>query len=303
MRYGERHCCIVIDKTENKNQLYVSTNSFPIRRLDQILHLCYQWKINGLELSAVEDYDLSLLSQSVYPNRYLVHNYFPPPETPFLLNLASQDEDLLKKSIDHCCRAIELSSVLGCQYYAVHAGYAYDLPTDMLGDPVKQASLSSELFSPYEKVYRTLLSSIRYLTNFAMVRNVRLLIENNVCPASGGDTVNKLLLMTRPEHLQRLVEDVSDKNFGLLVDVGHLKVSAVALGFDRERFIHLLSPHIMAFHLNDNDGQTDQHLPFDNTAWVLPYLRQFPTAALTIELNRASMEQIISMRDIIEGYI
>ena len=35
----------------------------------------------------------------------------------------------------------------------------------------------------------------------------------------------------------RLMKDVSSQNLGLLLDVGHLNVSASALGYERENFI------------------------------------------------------------------
>jgi len=44
---------------------------------------------------------------------YLIHNYFPPPSKPFVLNLASLDDKLYKQSIDLCINAIKLSKNLG----------------------------------------------------------------------------------------------------------------------------------------------------------------------------------------------
>ena len=32
----------------------------------------------------------------------LIHNYFPPPENPFVINLASDKKQILNQSIEHC---------------------------------------------------------------------------------------------------------------------------------------------------------------------------------------------------------
>jgi len=288
---------------QDERRIYIATNSFPVRRLDRILSLCDEWKIEGLELSYVEHYDLSLLFDRSFPKRYLIHNYFPPPDEPFLLNLASQNSLIRQKSIEHCRKAIELSSLLGCPFYSFHAGYAYDLPVDMLGDPIRQAGLAVKDFTDSEEVYKLLTDSIRSLMGFSFHKGMKLLIENHVCPCQGKQMISNLLPMTKAEDLLRLVEDIDDSNFGILIDLGHLKVSAAALGFDRGEFISLLSPYIGAFHLSDNDGQTDQHLPFDRHAWFMPFIKEFPNQPLTIELTRVGTEQIIQVRDMLVEYL
>ncbi len=288
---------------QDKRRIYIATNSFPVRRLDQILSLCEAWEIEGLELSNVEQYNLSLLFDRRYPNRYLLHNYFPPPDKPFLLNLASRSSLIRQKSIEHCRKAIELSSLLDCPFYSFHAGYAYDLPVDMLGDPLRQARLADQDFIDSDEVYELLSDSIRKLLSLSHYKNVKILIENHVCPSEGKQTIGKLLPMKRAEDLLKLVEDINDSNFGILIDVGHLKVSSMALEFDREAFIGSLSPYIYAFHLSDNDGQTDQHLPFDRHAWFMPLLNEFSSQTLTIEFTQVGMEQIISTRDMLLEYL
>ena len=41
-----------------------------------------------------------------------IHNYFPVPKNPFVLNLASSDELISELSIQHCMKSIELASNL-----------------------------------------------------------------------------------------------------------------------------------------------------------------------------------------------
>jgi sugar phosphate isomerase/epimerase len=232
-----------------------------------------------------------------------VHNYFPPPEKPFLLNLASQNEENLARSRAHCRAATDLSVQLKGNLYAAHGGFAADLSPDKLGNPLQQATLPADGFPPYERTYATLVESARCLTGYAKERGVRFLIENNVFSSLGGETGRKLVLMVEAEELLHLAQDIHDPNFGLLVDVGHVNVSATALGFDRHRFIDILAPHIVAFHLSDNDGVTDQHLPFGHSAWFLPRLRDFPNATIVIELSNLEIEQVIAVRDTVREWL
>jgi len=148
-------------------------------------------------------------------------------------------------------------------------------------------------------MYAALLESARILTKYGKERRVRFLIENHVLSAHSGEAGRRLLPMVTAEELSRLARDVNDSNFGILVDVGHLNVSARTLGLDRHRFIDTLAPHIAAFHLSDNDGVTDQHLPFANDAWFLPRLRDVPDATVTLELTNLEIDQMLSVRDLV----
>ena len=74
--------------------IYVSTTSFESADLGSILAACTTHRIDALELSTVSGYDPALLGSTAHPRRFLVHNYFPPPSKPFLLNLASQDASI-----------------------------------------------------------------------------------------------------------------------------------------------------------------------------------------------------------------
>jgi sugar phosphate isomerase/epimerase len=88
----------------------------------------------------------------------------------------------------------------------------------------------------------------------------------------------------------------------VLVDVGHVNVTAHALGFRREAFVDALAPHIGAFHLSDNDGQTDQNLCFGEDVWFFPLLRRFSHVPLVVEaydLTWRQMEQQLRVLDVL----
>ena len=63
-----------------------------------------------------------------------IHNYFPPPAEPFVINLASTDSSVFAKSIDHVRKALRLCSKLCINEYSVHAGFLLDpIPASLGG--------------------------------------------------------------------------------------------------------------------------------------------------------------------------
>jgi sugar phosphate isomerase/epimerase len=289
----------IVNTARDRREVFVSTTSFKTHHLPEIFSICAQHDIGAVELSVAKSWTLDLLRKEKTVRRLLVHNYFPPPAEPFLLNLASQDPANLKRSLDHCRTAIDLSAELGGSIYAAHGGFGMDLGPALLGNPEAQAALSEDRFVPYERVFATLLDSVRTLCAYGREVGVRFLIENNVVSPLNGERGRRLIPMAHPQELLRLAQEVGDPDFGLLVDVGHTNVSANALHFDRHEFIALLAPHIVAFHLSENNGLLDQNRSFGKEAWFVPYLRDFPDAMLTLELNSLTPQEILAARDVV----
>jgi sugar phosphate isomerase/epimerase len=280
--------------------VYVSTTSFRERDLRSIFAACTVHGIDAVELSAVDGYEPSLLDSRDRPRSLLVHNYFPPPADPFVLNLASQDSAILERSRAHCRSAIDLSATVGGPVFAAHAGFAADIAPETLGRPDLQRVLSFDASD--ERIYATLVESAQELARYADEHGVRFLVENHVLSASAGDAGRRLLPMTTSEELVRLAGDIDVPGFGLLVDVGHLKVSATTLGFDPNAFLDALAPWIAAFHLSDNDGTVDAHNPFGDDAWFRPRVRDMPDVVLTVELADREPEEIVAVRDIVAAW-
>lgn len=279
--------------------IYVSTCAFENRELRSILATCQAHGIDAVELSAIEGYSLELLEQARQWASLLVHNYFPPPATPFLLNIASQNPTALRRTIEFCMAAIDIAERLDSHIYGIHGGFAVDIPTHMLGRPTEQAKLLESRLPDREVLYATILASVRELNDYARPRGVELLVENNVVSSRSGVEARRLLPMAEAAELTRLVRDVGDPNFGLLLDVGHAKVSSVACGFDLETFVAEVAPYVRALHLSDNDGLEDRNAPFSADAWFMPHLRHFTASAITLELSRVAPDRILEVRDLV----
>lgn len=197
------------------------------------------------------------------PGHFLLHNYFPPPADPFVLNLASKDDAIRGRSVDLARQALSISAQIGAPTYSVHAGFITD-PTLAFVFPKPDSP------DARDEALRLFAESIRLLLPDAQKLGVRLLVENNVCLPGQRD----LLLLVTTEDFQEFFAMMGASRPGILVDTGHLNVSSHTFGFDRLSFLDTLAADIGAFHLHENDGSADQHLPVSENGWITGMLRR-----------------------------
>lgn len=218
----------------------------------------------------------------------MLHNYFPPPADPFVLNLASADPDIAKRSCDLVTLALNLSAEFGASHYAVHSGYCLDPSVSSLGRP-----LQGTIGGSRRRALDTLVGNLRSLGEHAREAGVRLLVENHVLAAFNLERFDENpLLMADPEEIELVLGEL-DGNVGLLLDVGHLKVSARTLDFDLSDAMSRLLPLTEGFHLSENGGMADDHQPFGEGAWFLPHLVGRGDF-MTIEVHSSRFEDSIS---------
>jgi len=197
---------------------------------------------------------------------FLVHNYFPPPATPFVLNLASGDEHIRGRSLALVRNAIDLCARVGARYYSVHAGFV----TDAVGREGSGFAFPAPE-SPGERV-RALTrfeTAIDEVIAHARAAGVSLLVENNVCRPS----LRGRLLLESADDCRTLFGQRPADELGMLLDTGHLNVTAMTYGFDRLAFVDAVAPFVAAFHVHDNDGTDDWHQPVRPHSWILDALR------------------------------
>ena len=227
----------------------------------------------------------------------MLHNYFPPPADPFVLNLASEDPETAARSRQMVTDALDLSAEIGASHYAVHSGYCFDPSVTSLGRPL----VGSARFDR-EAAFGRLLANVTELARYATERGVRLMIENHVLAKfnleNSGD--NPLLLAEPREILEFF--DAMDVDLSLLLDVGHLKVSAMTLGFDLDQGMRALLPLAEGFHLSENSGMTDDHKSFDESVWFLPYLKGRDDF-MTVEIHSADPQDSVSAARATKNYL
>lgn len=227
--------------------------------------------IKYIELSGGK-YDNDQLSKLVkLKNKayFQIHNYFPPPKKPFVLNLASLNTDIAKLSIDHIINGINWACELESFVYSFHAGFLLDPKINELGRKVS----SKKLFNREESTLR-FIERLNEIDIYAKTKGVKLLIENNVLSKKNFDEFGcDPFLMANEIDCLKIMKNTS-KNVELLIDLAHLKVSANSLGFDPIKFLNNTDKWIKAYHLSDNDGTKDSNEPISKNSWFWPYLKK-----------------------------
>jgi len=284
---------------------YLSSGAFKTSNLANLLEQASACGIERIELSSGVRHAPNLLETvKEHADRFdfLVHNYFPPPADPFVLNLGAVDEVTRNRSIEHCRHAIDLSHRLGAGFYSVHSGFAMRIKPEELGRPDAQRRAMTQSSPRYAEAYERFVSSVLELCQYADKKDMDFVIENNVlAPALVKPGHDRPLLMVEADEINRLFSDVDHRRLGLLVDTGHTKVSATALSFSPQEFVESVAPHIRAFHLSDNDGREDQNLTFDEDAWFAPFLSQFPDTTTVIEAYRLEPDEMFRQLEIVDA--
>jgi sugar phosphate isomerase/epimerase len=277
----------------DSHTIYVSTGAFKTRSVLAIIEQALQSGLHHIELASGAAWAPGMLDAvrktAGFPIHYLVHNYFPPHQDPFVLNLAASDKVILQRSQEHCRQAVDLCQELGASFFSVHAGFAFAGKPDNLGRDVTNLPRVS-----LEEAHETFIQNLRNLCAYADGKQIQVLVENNVLhPFNVIGGKNRLGLCATAEDIIRTRDDVRAANLAFLIDVGHLNVTANSLHFDRETFLDKIGPYVAAFHLSDNDGTADQNRPFGDEAWFLPRLADFPHATMILEAYSLNVPEIL----------
>jgi sugar phosphate isomerase/epimerase len=285
--------------------IYMSSGAFRARTLPQVVKDAVRLGITHVELSSglahEPDVENAIAKGMSAGLTFLVHNYFPAPAEPQVLNLTAGDPEGLAWSLNHCRRALDLSVTVGGAFYSLHSGFAAPFKASMLGKPGEQAAALKNMPVDREASYQLMIRSVREIADYAAARGCGLLLENNVIsPVYLEKAPINPLLMTHHDEIVRFMKDVDRNNVGFLIDTGHAKVSATALGFDTHDFIAAVKPYIRAFHLSDNDGREDQNLPFTEKSWFYPLLRDFADLPMVIEAYKLDDATMLAQRDLLQ---
>jgi len=228
--------------------------------------------------------------------KFRPHNYFPPPTSPFVLNLASESEAVQQQSLDLIREALRIGSRLGACAYGFHAGFYMDISTTQIGKKIHTSRLNSPIESK-----RRFIKNVKKLSEWSS--DINLYIENNVFSFSNSksfpDQIPFMLLSF--EDYKDLREEL---NFDLLLDVAHLKVSCQTLGLDfREEFFNLIQVSDY-LHISDNDGLHDTNGPIRRNSELVSLLKENGLAGKTLTLEIYSgLEDLRFAYDLIRGEI
>ena len=289
--------------------IWMSSGAFKTSNLSEMLQTAKTLGLSNIELSSGLSHDPAAVELARHAAqdgffRFMVHNYFPAPAAPFVLNIASLDPDGLMQSRAFAEAAIALADEFQAPYYSIHAGFAAALKPEHLGQPGRLASMLKPADIDREAAYEVMIETIRHLAECAAKRGMDLLIENNVISPLFLErmSINPLLL-TEGEEISAFFNDLQRDNVGLLLDLAHARVSASACSFSVYDMIEQVAPFVRCLHLSDNDGREDSNQPVSPETWFLPLLKGFPHCDFVIEAYNLEPEQMQQQLNLVQQHL
>ena len=277
--------------------IYISTGGFRGRTADAVSAELLSAGIKSIELSGGA-YSETLLSdlQALTPDvHFQVHNYFPPPADPFVLNLGSLDTRIGDRSIAHVEQALQWCVALGADRYSFHAGFLLDPKVNELGKRIPSRSLFDR-----DECIEVFVSRVSRLAEIAEEVRVALMIENNVLSAKNSQEFSSNpLLMCDPLECQEIMA-MLPASVGQLIDVAHLKVSANSLNFDPVQMFSVCHERIAAYHLSDNNGLEDSNKQFGEDAWFWPHLKS-DVGYYSVEVYGCTPDQLLQQANLVRS--
>lgn len=277
--------------------IYISTGGFRGRTAATVSAELLNAGTKSIELSGC-DYSATLLAdlQALRPEiHFQVHNYFPPPADPFVLNLGSLDTLVGERSVAHVEQALKWCVALGAERYSFHAGFLLDPKVDELGKRIPSRSLFDR-----DECIEVFVNRVTRLAEIADRLGISLMIENNVLSAKNAHEFSgNPLLMCDPQECNEIMRMLPD-SVKQLIDVAHLKVSANSLNFDSSTMFEVCHERIAGYHLSDNNGLEDSNKAFDEGAWFWPYLKK-NVGYYTVEVYGCTPEKLLQQANLVRS--
>lgn len=255
-------------KNKDISEIYVSTTfARDGSKISDVLKSLNSIGILNLELGSNHCYeDLIDISSDFLKFNTLVHNYFPIPKHPFVINIASSDLEIRSKSIGHVMKALEFCLESKSTLYTFHPGFLQD-PLGTGRSPQNYDFNWGDMQSDfcenlYQKSFDFMVDSLNLIIERARLLGVEIAIETE-----GSYRKAENLLMQRPEEFEKLFALFTKKDLGINLNIGHLPLASRYFNFKINDFVDLVADRIVAFELSHNDGYDDQHLPLVDNAW------------------------------------
>ena len=128
-------------------KLYISTGGLRDLTPIQAIKKLNQNNIFNIELSGGK-YEKNIEKKILKinnKNNIRTHNYFLYPKKDFVINLASEDKLVVKKSVNLIKKNILLAKKINSQYVSFHAGFRFDIKPHKLGKPIDKENIITEM--------------------------------------------------------------------------------------------------------------------------------------------------------------
>ena len=251
---------------------YLSTSCFGVSHLSDAIKQCRKLSGDKIEISAPHYFQpIKEFTNVINDFRedgcsFLLHNYFPCPRTPFVLNIASSKKIQQQRARRLVERALAVCDQIEAPLYGIHAGYLAD---------ANEGSDGMFQFEDEMKSYSEALNNaVRFVNNISPQFEkfgVKFLIEN-LFPTRHRN----ISLFCTIEQIREFISQVP-KSIGLILDLGHMNISSNILEFDRmlfmEMFLEEFGDRLSEVHISENNGIEDDHLPVRIGSWQLDAIK------------------------------
>lgn len=261
-----------------KSRIFLSTTCFQYNVLENPDRM--PSFVEGVELSGNlpyygDDSLEKLLDSFSGRTNLLIHGYFPAPEKSLVLTFSSRDKSVMKSSFALAEKAFRLCKKYNIPYYSFHPGFLFD----GYAKPNGHFAFHMETGLSYDEALSTFLENFNALHEIAVKYGIALAVENlfeNDSILGGGGRRSSLNCSF--EEFDNILGKLPS-NSGILLDLGHLNISANYLGFSRYDYIDMMigkyGDRIYELHLSSNNGYFDEHLPLGEDDWQMEVLNKF----------------------------
>lgn len=279
--------------------IYVSSSCIGNNKIATIIRQLAERGIRNIELSGGTEFydelerDLVVLKQQ-YDLKYACHAYFPPPREPFVVNLASCNDKIYKQSIEHYVCCIEMLKRIECPVLSIHAGFLIEIGTDEIGRKLNSKCVYNE-----EKAYDRFCSAYEKLAKLCYDNRISFFLENNVLNAENFKEFgyHNYMMMTDFASIIKMKEQLE---FSLLLDLGHLHVSARTLGLNYKKECENLKYCVKWIHLSENNGIFDEHKALKENSEIISEFKKMLNPQLNVTLETVgNMESILSSLNVV----
>lgn len=281
--------------------IYVSSCCIRKNNITEIIRQLAESGVRNIELSGGTDYhdriedDLVML-QRIYGLKYTCHAYFPPHQNPFVVNLASCNDKIYKQSIEHYVHCIDMLKRIKCSVLSIHAGFLIEIGADEIGK-----KLSGKIVYDEEKAYDRFCTAYEKISKLCNENKISLFLENNVLNAENFKEFeyHNYMMMTDYTSIMKMKEQLE---FNLLLDLGHLHVSARTLGLNYTDECEKLKGYVKWIHLSENNGIFDEHKPLKENSEIVETFRKMYGPYMNVTLETVgSIAGILSSASIVES--
>lgn len=275
--------------------IYVSSSCIKKKNIAKVIQELAENNISNIELSGGTDYyngieeDLSVLKQK-YNLNYTCHAYFPPPQNPFVVNLAACNDEIYQQSINHYVHCIEMMKRLDCRILSIHAGFLIEISVDEIGKKLKCETVYDE-----DKAYDRFCTAYEQIAKMCLENGIDFYLENNVLNVASYEEFKEhnYMMMTDYDSIMKMKRQI---NFNFLLDLGHLYVSSNTLGRDYAQECEKLRKHVEWIHVSENNGICDEHKPLKKGSAILEEFYKMYAEPINV-----TVETVGSIEEILKG--